>query len=210
MTDRSVNERMSPRSKQQNEAIRSRSRRKILDAAFELISRNGYESTSVSQIAHKANVSKGLIYNYFNSKEDVLQSLVISAFEEVDRTLEKMVQAGEKKDILRYMFIWFFEELRTRSELWKLITELSLKTEKYPFIHELLKQKYEEYIILMSDLLGEMNKDHPEYEARILAAILDGIGFHYLIGKDAYPLDEMESFLIDKYFNNKKADSNEK
>ena len=62
---------MSPRSTLQNEKIRSESISNILNAAFKLMSAKGYDSTSIAQIATEAGVSKGLMYNYFQSKEDV-------------------------------------------------------------------------------------------------------------------------------------------
>ena len=57
----------------------------------------------------------------------------------------------------------------------------------------------EEYILVISDLLSQTGVENPVNEARMLAAIMDGIGFHYLIVKEDYPLDEMENFLINKY-----------
>lgn len=42
---------------------------KILQAALALFAEKGFHTTSVSQIAEAAGVSKGLTYNYFESKE---------------------------------------------------------------------------------------------------------------------------------------------
>ena len=172
---------------------------RILDAAFKLVAKNGYESTSISQIAKEANISKGLVYNYFESKEEILKSLVNMAFNEGDSLMEEMMAVDDAKGTLRNIFAWFFEELRTRFEFWKLITELSFQIEKFQFVSKMLKKKMEEYIIIISDLLNQTGIENPENEARMLAAVMDGIGFHYLILKEEYPLDEMEDFLIGKY-----------
>jgi len=56
---------MAPRTTKQFEAIRGKSREKIILAAIELFSAQTYHNTSVADISKKAGISKGLIYNYF-------------------------------------------------------------------------------------------------------------------------------------------------
>lgn len=47
------------------------SREMLQEAAFELFLENGYEATTVSQIAQRAGVSRNTFFNYFSSKSDV-------------------------------------------------------------------------------------------------------------------------------------------
>ena len=47
----------------------------ILAAAFKLFSKKGYYPTSMDDITKKAGVSKGLIYTYFKSKEEIFFAL---------------------------------------------------------------------------------------------------------------------------------------
>ena len=46
-------------------------REKIIDAGFELICKNGYYNINTMDIASKANVSTGIIYQYFKDKYDI-------------------------------------------------------------------------------------------------------------------------------------------
>lgn len=48
----------------------------IMDVARELFSRFGFKKTTVDDIASKARVAKGTIYNYFQSKEEIFHSVV--------------------------------------------------------------------------------------------------------------------------------------
>jgi len=62
------------------ELKKAQTRQKIAEAAVELFELNGYETTTVQQIAERAAVAKGTFFNYFNSKEELmmeLQGLVI-------------------------------------------------------------------------------------------------------------------------------------
>ena len=45
---------------------------KILKAGFELICEKGYHNTNTAEIAKAANVSTGIVYQYFNDKHDIL------------------------------------------------------------------------------------------------------------------------------------------
>lgn len=49
---------------------------KILEAGFELICLNGYYNTNTAEIAKKANVSTGIVYQYFKDKHDILVEAV--------------------------------------------------------------------------------------------------------------------------------------
>jgi len=50
-------------------------RRVILDAAIRVFAREGFHSCRVSDIAREANVAYGLVYHYFRSKDEVLNTI---------------------------------------------------------------------------------------------------------------------------------------
>ena len=49
---------------------------KIIDAGFELICKNGYYNTNTAMIAKKANVSTGIVYQYFKDKHDIFMEAI--------------------------------------------------------------------------------------------------------------------------------------
>jgi AcrR family transcriptional regulator len=53
-----------------------RKRRQILDGAYRIFMREGFDATSMGDIAREARVSKGTLYVYFDSKERLFQELV--------------------------------------------------------------------------------------------------------------------------------------
>src|ERR1700759_213097 len=68
-------------------------RRQIVAAAVPVFPRQGFHATRVSDIADEAGVAYGLVYHYFNSKDQVLNelflerwSLLLAAIEEAERT----------------------------------------------------------------------------------------------------------------------------
>ncbi len=52
-------------------------RRVILDAAVVVFARRGFHACRVSDIADEAQVAYGLVYHYFRSKEEVLDTLFL-------------------------------------------------------------------------------------------------------------------------------------
>ena len=73
--------------------------------------------------------------------------------------------------------------------------------EKFDFVHDIVTSKLTEYVAFIESLLMQKGYENAKNEARVISAILDGIGFHALMMMEEYPLDEMEDYLINKYCN---------
>ncbi len=63
----------------------------LCDAAFELFQLNGYDDTSVADIARTAGVSRATFFNYFDAKSDVF-------WLEVDRAIERLAELLSASD----------------------------------------------------------------------------------------------------------------
>jgi len=90
-------------------------RQKIIDAAVEEFSRNGFDSANVNNIASKSGISVGSIYKYFDSKEHLYLSIVNHAVETLSNVLYDIIK-GE-------------EDLETRIR--KIIRSIQTYTRKY-------------------------------------------------------------------------------
>ena len=56
--------------------VRGNTKQEILDAALELFSLQGFEATSISQIAEAVGIRKASLYSHFESKQAILDALV--------------------------------------------------------------------------------------------------------------------------------------
>jgi AcrR family transcriptional regulator len=81
---------VSPRSKEQNVQIKDERRKQILLAALKLFAKRGLAATKISDIAATANLSNGLVYHYFESKEQIFIELVSHAVEQSTEELKKI------------------------------------------------------------------------------------------------------------------------
>ena len=86
---------------------------KILKAGFELICEKGYYNTNTAEIAKAANVSTGIVYQYFKDKHDILiESLYAygnSVFYPMIKISEKELEKNDLDTILRNMINKFIK-----------------------------------------------------------------------------------------------------
>ena len=75
-------------------------RRLILDAAVRVFARQGFHTCRVSDIADEAGVAYGLVYHYFQSKDEVLDTLFLERWElmlaAIDEIDARPIAAREK------------------------------------------------------------------------------------------------------------------
>jgi AcrR family transcriptional regulator len=73
-------------------------RRQILDAAVRVFARQGFHTCRVSDIADEAGVAYGLVYHYFGSKEEVLDTLFLERW---DVLLEAIAHVDNRRGAAR-------------------------------------------------------------------------------------------------------------
>ena len=76
--------------KSRREEYAEATRRALVDAATELFAQEGYQRTSVEQVARKARVTRGALYHHFDSKRDLFEAV----FEEQEAALIDRVTAA--------------------------------------------------------------------------------------------------------------------
>ena len=60
-------------------------KQEILDAALELFSVQGYEATSISQLAEAVGIRKASLYSHFENKQAILEALIQATIEEYEK-----------------------------------------------------------------------------------------------------------------------------
>jgi TetR/AcrR family transcriptional regulator, fatty acid metabolism regulator protein len=139
-------------------------RRAILDAAIRVFARQGFHSARVSDVASEAGVAYGLVYHYFDSKDQMLNelfserwSLLIDASEKVQRG------GGSVREKLGGVAGFIIESYRHEPELMKvIIVEVTRAANSFGRIHLAeIRQAYEliEKIVADAQAAGEFRND---------------------------------------------------
>jgi AcrR family transcriptional regulator len=85
--------------KERKERERHRRSNDILEAARRMFEAKGFLNTTLQDVAKEAEISVGLIYRYFQSKEDIFASLALKGAEQFDRQIGEILEraaAGRK------------------------------------------------------------------------------------------------------------------
>lgn len=72
---------------------RGNTRQRIQDVALELFAEQGYEKTSLREIAEHLDVTKAALYYHFKTKEEIL----VGIFEDLSRPLEELIAWGRQQ-----------------------------------------------------------------------------------------------------------------
>lgn len=193
---------MSPKTKEQFKEIRNQSKASIQAAALELFGKQGYANTSISQIAKAAGISKGLMYNYFESKEVLLREILLAAFGKGENLMEtSLLQQSAPKEQLLAIIEGAFYLVRSQPQYWKLLTTLAFQPEIAGEIEWATKHKREGNLELIKNILAQLGVKETEKEAYLMGAALDGILMQYFFLGDAYPLEDMKKLFIERFCN---------
>lgn len=189
-----------PRSKKQFEEIRKESRLKILDAALLVFAKHGYHSATVDAIAKTACISKGLLYNYFKSKEDVLQELMIGMMESLMSEYMPLKQEGKfsRDDMVNFINAGI-DLVLEKPHYWKLYFSVALQPDVMSIVFTKMMELGQPYMIAMVEYFRGNGIENPEVMMRFFSAVMDGIQFHCMLDPKTFPAEEIKKLLIKQF-----------
>lgn len=190
---------MSPRTPQQLEEIRRDRKQAIMDTALEMFAENGYDSSSISKIAKKAGVSKGLMYNYFESKEDLLTSIMMDGLDEMFSAFDMNKDGVLTKEEFTYFIKEMFNLMKVKSSFYKLYFALMMQPSVWKLFEAQLADLVGPFMKIMVDYYTEKGAKNPMLEAVLIGALFDGIGFNFVFNPDLYPLDDVLELVIERF-----------
>ncbi len=186
----------------------SNKKEQIFNAVITHIKEEGFlNHLTISEIAKKADVGKGTVYEYFNSKDEVIAETIIYMMEE---TSHKIISRQDKitnfKDALYYhiktlMHLFIenssFHTMLMSQDIGGLINE-SLKQKIMKKLKE-LKMKYREYLghILQQGVKeGSIQEVNDAFTVVCIGNLIVTSIMHYIHNCDDITLDKDE--LVDK------------
>lgn len=191
---------MAPKSEDQFQAIREKSIANIKETALELFAHHGYHNTSISRIAREAGISKGLLYNYFKSKKELLVTIALETIEEQGKGMQSAIESGlPPYQQLEMILDILVSNVQSDIQHWKLLTALVFQHDVMDEIRVVFQQKQAEFYMAGTELFSKLGVENPTKELMLFGAILDGLFLHHLSMPDEYPLEEMKNYILEKY-----------
>jgi AcrR family transcriptional regulator len=190
---------MSPRSKKEFEKIRVLRKAQILEAALEVFAKEGYHHASISKITQVAGVSKGLVYNYFPSKEDLLKNVLIQGIEGLKESYIQTDDELDSPDELEIFIKGGLDIMRKESHFYKLYFTVFFQPDAQKIIAENYQEMFGGLLDDISCYFKAKGDPYPMEKATLLAAAMDGFGMYYLMNPELYNLEVFERILFDLF-----------
>jgi AcrR family transcriptional regulator len=152
-------------------------RRQILDAAVRVFARQGFHGCRVSDIADEAGVAYGLVYHYFDSKDEVLDTLFLERW---DLMLAMIADVDAREDQsprekLHEVASFIFDSYRYDPELMKvIIVEVTRAANSFGRTHLAKIQEAYEGIGRIVESAQEEGKFHKGVSAEFAALAFYG------------------------------------
>lgn len=145
------------------------SREKILQAAFAVLSRQGYENTSIKDIAEEAGVAQGLVHYYFKSKQQLVLDVLDYVCHKVELGVEGEAGALEAFEQTKSML----RESRDTNSLYVQLIGVGLKDQAVGAGVRTFMQNERQHITeIASQVLAEREGD--QGRARGIAGVVWG------------------------------------
>jgi AcrR family transcriptional regulator len=162
-------------------------KQEILEGALICFAKKGFESATVDDICAQSGISKGAIYNYFKSKDEIYLELISQktedAFNKIKNALNDFDSSREKMDYLFSIYdISFPYEEAYLGEI-TVSLEFKLRSSRYEDINDvLIKRRHKYFVGLMAKVIeegqksGEFTKNNtPETYADLFWTMMDGL-----------------------------------
>lgn len=161
---------------------------RIIQAALEVYSEKGYHEATMEDVAQKLGVSKGALYLYFKSKDELL-NIITERWNRSMRNILPSSQEGKKLDkSLESMFDHIAEDPIGRMGLGFDLISLASRN---PSIRKILSEAYEKNLKIISEFLKKnstkssaQNTLEVTFEAISLVALQFGLMATLILGVD--------------------------
>ncbi|MCK5136683.1 MAG: TetR/AcrR family transcriptional regulator [Bacteroidales bacterium] len=190
---------MSPRTQKQFEEMRESRRQQIMEAALKMFATEGYGHCSISKLASHAGISKGLMYNYFESKEALLAAIIEHGMNDIMDLFDPDHDGILESDELVVFIRKVFAAMRNHQEYWILFISVILQ----PGVRELLIDKpvfkyMEQFTTMLLEYFEKKGFEDPYLEVLTLSALIEGFGVLLIY---AYPTMQIPDEMLQKYEN---------
>ncbi len=161
----------------------------ILQVAEQLFAEEGFDGTSIRDIAKKANINIAMISYYFGSKEKLLEALVLYRISGMQLHLESLYQEDispiEKIDKLIEFYI---KRINTNRCMYQIL-HFELSNKKREINLESFTQVKNNNLILMRHIISEGQEQglfQPNIDVNLIPPIIIGSFTHFHMNKPYY------------------------
>jgi AcrR family transcriptional regulator len=190
---------MAPKTKEQFTEIRSEKRKLIRETALKLFALDGYYQTSISNIAKTAGISKGLVYNYYTSKEELLRDILNSAIDEIMQHFDTDNDGVLQKHEMRFFLEKAFEIVEQKPGFWRLYYALAAQQSVTDMLNSMYHDYVAKYFSMIENYFEREGSKNPKIDALVLQSLMDGVSLNYINAPEFYPIKELKKRIFEMF-----------
>ena len=180
-------------------------RGKIVDAAWKLFYRQGYEQTTVEEILTASGTSRGTFYHYFEGKDALLSSLAELLDEQYEKLMETMDPEMDRFEQLMYLNRELFAMVESSVSLDLLArlyaTQLTAVRERSLMDRNRIYYRLLRRIILEGQERGELRSDVTVSEMLHVYALLErALIYDWCLSQGEYSLAQYGRRMMPRFF----------
>jgi len=169
-----------------------------MQAGLELFAQYSIESTSIAMIAKHAGISKGLMYNYFESKEALIVAVVLKGMDAFMEITPKIENGTITREQLEEYLDFTIDVLVRNISYWKLYFSVLMQPSVMKLVESQLMETIMPVILMMSGYYESKGYKNPMAHAMLLGATLDGISLNYMVNPEQFPLHDIKEIIKQK------------
>lgn len=179
---------MSPKVSQ---AYKEGKRAAILEGALQCFTEKGFQATTVDDIVRHLGISKGALYSYFSSKEEMYIQMADDKMDALVRSLsEQFKDVASATERIRYLFERFRRQSLADMRRWlSFHLEFMLYAARQPELTERWSRYAGKAFAFLQEIIeagqeaGEFRVDlDAAYASRLFWSVRDGLALQYLLG----------------------------
>jgi len=187
--------------------LKDRRKEQIMNAALSVVVAKGYDQSRMDDIVEKSQLSKGAIYWYYKSKEEVYLSLVDYWFVQYSSgVVDTLKQQESASDQLKALFDFFIEQFDKNPTTFKLLVEFWRLAGLNPDFNAKLQQIYSDFLEYIIEIIkvgvanGEFKNVEPRITALSILINIEGINWFTLFDKSGVEaheyIDTISNFIL--------------
>ncbi|MGF9908649.1 TetR/AcrR family transcriptional regulator [Brevibacillus porteri] len=191
-----------PRTPAENERIRQAAKDKIHAAAMTLFIKKGYHATSIDDVAKQAQISKGLLYNYYKGKEELLAAMVQVRIEEVKGVMEAATKLATPHEQLRHIVDGALDNVYQRPDVYRFYLNLQTQPEDDRVLasyREQLNEESRRQFEVQCQIFQQLGGKQPRLRSLYFSSALQGAMLMMTTYPEGFPVDEMKEQMIREY-----------
>jgi AcrR family transcriptional regulator len=193
-----------PRTPEENDRIRQASKEKIRAAAMELFIKQGYYATSISDIAKQAGISKGLLYNYYKGKEELLSEMVEARIKEVVEVMEEAFTLNTPREQLEHIINGAIDNIHQKPEVHRFYLHLQTQPESdeelIKYSHLVIEENARQFEF-QCKIFESMGEREPRKRSLYFSSVLQGIMLMISTYQQGFPVEEIKNQIIREFCN---------